>query len=84
MDHPGHVTANLFLFLSVPFSDFQYYLRFSLCHNFPFTLTITIHDFDFHHDFILPILSLACAQAQTTPIALHVPQARALPIHGEQ
>ena len=51
MDHPGHVTTNLFLFISVPFSDFQYYLRFSLCHNFPFTLTITIHDFDYHHDF---------------------------------
>ena len=66
------------------FSDFQYYLRFSLCHNFPFTLTITIHDFDFHHDFVSPILSLACAQAQATPVTLHVPRARALPIHGEQ
>ena len=78
------MTANLFLFLSVPFSDFQYYLRFSLCHNFPFTLTITIHDFDFYHDFVLPILSLACAQAQAMPMALHVPRARALLIHGEQ
>ena len=78
------MTANLFLFFSVPFSNFQYYLCFSLCHNFPFTLTITIHDFNYHHDFVSPILSLACAQAQAMPIALHVPRARALPIHGEQ
>ena len=48
---------------------------FFLCHNFPFTLTITIHDFNYHHDFVSPILSLACAQAQATPITLHVPRA---------
>ena len=42
------MTANLFLFFSVPFSDFQHYLRFSLCHTFPFPFTITIHNFNYH------------------------------------
>ena len=48
------MTANLFLFFSVPFLDFQHYLRFSLCHTFPLPFTITIHNFNYH-----PCLCLA-------------------------